>query len=194
MLKARELAKVANKLEAPMVVSDIMGGQQKLTKDVNFALHNVISDMQPDAALLCIALCAKKIAGAHAKASPSLSVLEMECGRIVDDYAELWLTNAESGDVDEFEALDAISNITEDLESIAELLELNMSYVRDINGAAYALFNLLSIQARSHALVAEAFMEAIDDAVYAPPKAEIKPLVAGMETNNVISFPVIRKN
>lgn len=191
MLKAKELAIVANRLEAPMAVSDILSGRERMTKDVIAALHDVISDQQPDAALLCVAICARKIAGAHAKASPSLRVLEIESGRIIDDYAELWLRNAESGAaVDEFEALDAVSRVAEDLEEMAEMLEINMSYLREIDAKAYTLCNILSIQARSHALVAEAFMEAIDDAVYAPPASSgAAPVMAARTADNVVRFP-----
>ncbi len=131
MLKPKDLANVVNKLQVPLVVSDILRGEERLTGDVQYAMHDAISEMQPDSALLCVALSVKKIASVYARTSPGMRVLDMECARVIEDYAELWLLNAENENVDEAQAFEAVSRTAEDLEGIAEMLEVNMGFLKD---------------------------------------------------------------
>src|SRR5688572_11541683 len=91
MLNDKELATIANRLQVPLIISDILAGECELTDDVHYGLHSVISELQPDSALLSIALGALKIANAYHKASPGLAVLKLQCESIVDDYAAIWL-------------------------------------------------------------------------------------------------------
>lgn len=121
MLNNKELATVANRLQVPLVISDILsGGQTARSRTMCGTLqtHAVISDLQPDLALLSIALGGLKIADLDHKASPGIAVLKMQCESIVDDYATLWLQNAQLEEIDEHETMDALSRVSEDLEGI----------------------------------------------------------------------------
>jgi len=61
----KEIAKIANRLQVPLIIADIMNDEGTLTDDVKFGLHEILSDYQPDSALLSIALSALSIANTH---------------------------------------------------------------------------------------------------------------------------------
>ena len=44
MLSDRDLAKLTNTLQVPLVVQDIIDGQSTLTPDVQYGLHEIISN------------------------------------------------------------------------------------------------------------------------------------------------------
>jgi len=191
MLKPKQLATIVNRLQVPVIVSDILNGDAALSADVQYGLHEVISELQPDSALLCVALSAKKIASKFHDASPSMKILEMESARIIEDYAELWLLNAEDREINEVDALDAVSRSAEDLESMAELLDLNMHSLKSINAEAWALCDILSVQSRAHALIAEAYIETLESVLGAAPK--MQTVIADKAlSDNVIQFPIKR--
>lgn len=194
MLNENELAAVTNRLQIPLIVTDILDGEGELTDDVQFGIHEIISDLQPDTALLCIALSARKIAGIYSKASASMGVLDLECERILSEYGPLWLQNAAHQDIDELQVLDALSHVHEDLEYIAELLELNISFLRAKDETAARLCEILLIQSTAHAMIAEEFLSAVNIGT----KEEDTNVVAlaqdtahkALANDNVIPFPV----
>lgn len=180
MMKQKDIAKVISKLEVPMVVSDLLQGAEPFTDDAEFALHEALSDMQPDSALLCIALSASKIAGVRGMdQSPAIKVLDIECRKIVEEYAGLWLKNAESGNVKEEEVYETLSRTAEDLEDMACFLEDCVGFLERTNGDAATICNIMSVQARAQAIVAEAYFDALD-------QVEIEPMLA---VSNVVQFP-----
>jgi hypothetical protein len=184
MLKPKDLASVATKLQVPLIVSDILNGDERLDGDTEYSLHEAISEMQPDSALLCIALCGSKVA--NMAASSSMRILEIECRKIIEEYALLWLKNAEGNDVDENTALEALSGAAEDLESLAGLLENCLPLLERKNPNAAAVCEILHVQAQAQALVAEAYFEALEEASAAP-EIEMPAM-----SSNVIPFPVQR--
>jgi hypothetical protein len=189
MLNKKELASVANKLQVPLIISDILAGEGELTDDVHYGLHSVISDLQPDSALICIALGGLKIANAFHVASPGLAVLKIQCESVIDDYATLWLQNAEKEDVAEHDALDALSNVSEDLEGLSDLLALAVDSLQTKNADAAALAKILSIQAKSHAVIADELFGALYSEISADIEEEkIAPVIAGNMNDNVIPF------
>lgn len=195
MLSNKEIATVANKLQVPLIISDIMAGEGELTDDVHYGLHAVISDLQPDSALLCIALAGLKIANTYHRASPAVAVLKLQCESLVDEYASLWLQNAKEENIDEHQALDALSRVSEDLEGIADLLDLAMVFLQSKDETSTALIKILSIQARAQAVIADEFFGAIyTQARYEDAdEIELEDAIAGsFMTDNVIQFPVRR--
>ncbi|MBP7720918.1 MAG: hypothetical protein KA155_00110 [Alphaproteobacteria bacterium] len=194
MLNKKELATIANRLQVPLIISDILAGEGELTDDVHYGLHSVISDLQPDSALICIALGGLKIANAYHVASPGLAVLKIQCESVIDDYAGLWLQNAENEDVAEHDALDALSNVSEDLEGLSDLLALAIDSLQSKNPDASALAKILSIQAKAHAVIADELFGAL----YAEVTGEIDDekivsVIAGKMNDNVIPFPAKRQ-
>lgn len=186
MLSDRDLAKLTNTLQVPLVVQSIIDGQDTLTPDVQYGLHEIISNYQPDSALLCIALSARKIAAQYQARSPNMAVMKMECDRMIADYAELWLDHAEENHLDDNVVFDTLEQIPEDLEALAELLEMNLIIlqVHDENLAGVA--ETLAVQARSHVLIADTFIDMMDQEI----ESDTEPQNTLQAYNdNVIQFP-----
>jgi hypothetical protein len=191
MLSNKELALVATKLQVPLIVSDILSGQGELTDDVHYGLHSVISDQQPDSALLCIALSGLKIANVFHRASPGISVLKIQCESVINDYAALWLQNAENEDVSEIDAMDALSCVSEDLEGLSELLDLAVGFLQSKDETAASLAKILSVQAKSQAMIADEFYGVLYSQVTDAETPKVSDAIAGKATNgndNVIPF------
>ncbi|MGB4107464.1 MAG: hypothetical protein WBK55_06685 [Alphaproteobacteria bacterium] len=195
MLNKKELATVANRLQVPLIISDILAGEGELTDDVHYGLHSVISDLQPDSALICIALGGLKIANAYHVASPGLAVLKIQCESIIDDYAPLWLQNAEEENVTEHDALDALSNVSEDLEGLADLLTLAVDFLQSKDADAASLAKILSIQAKAQSVIADELFGALYTQIahdFAE-EPEISPAVMA-KADNIIRFPGRKQN
>ncbi len=180
-LAPRDLAKVATKLQVPLIVSDILNGGEEIADETEYALHEAISEMQPDSALLCIALCGSKIAGME-NSTPAL-ILEMECRRIIEEYATLWLRNAEGNDIDADQAFEALSSTQEDLEDLAGLFDNCVVSLEKKSKDAAMLCNIMRIQARAQALVAEAYFETLEAQTIDP------VIIEHVAADNVIPFP-----
>lgn len=188
MLNDIELAILANKLQVPLVLSDILNDDGALTDDVKYGLHEAISDLQPDSALLAIALGALKISNIYRKASSSMDVMGIEASRIINEYGSIWVKNANNQSVSGDEVYETLLHTTEDLEAIAELLDLNCSFLRAKDKDAATLCDILFIQAQSHALIAEEFLNVADKMV-ANGGASNVATPPPSYTNNVIEFP-----
>ena len=188
MLSDKELAKLANTLQVPLVVQDILDERDILSPDVQYGLHEVLSDYQPDSALLCIALSARKIAGTYKHNCPNMAVMKMECDRMIADYAELWMRHADKKMLDDTLVFDTLEQIPEDLEALAELLEINMGFLHKANHELAGLAEILAVQARAQVLVADTFIDLIEqEPEETQPTSDAQQLQAF--NDNVIPFP-----
>lgn len=195
MLNDKELATVATKLQVPLIISDIMAGEGELTDDVHYGLHSVISDMQPDTALICIAMAASKIASPHYQASPGIRILKLQCESIINSYASLWLQNAQDANVDESEAFEVLSGVSQDLENLAGLLDLAEGFLKARDKNAATLIRILSVQANAQALIAEAIFGSLyqaNDVVNDDIEEDglSAAFIDHYQADNVIQFPV----
>ena len=191
MLSDQDLARLTNRLQIPLIVQDIQSGRGMLSPDVEYGLHEILSDYQPDAALLCIALSARKVAAANIHIAPTMAVMKMEADRILGDYAELWMGHAARRPIHNDDLFGTLENIPEDLEAMSELLEVNTAALREMDEDVAGLCEILAVQARAHIIVAETFIEVLDQSADnddALPCAEAVPVTGG---GNVILFPGI---
>ncbi len=189
MLSDRDLALLTNRLQIPLIVQDIQSGRGMLSPDVEYGLHEVLSDYQPDAALLCIALSARKVAAANMHVAPTMAIMKMEADRILADYAELWMSHAARRPIHNDDIFETLENIPEDLEAMGELLEVNTAALREIDEDVAGLCEILAVQAKAHVIVAETFIEVLDQATGADdalPYADALPVGSN---DNVIIFP-----
>lgn len=184
MLSDRDLAKITNTLQVPLIVQDIIDGEGLLSPDVQYGLHEVLSDYQPDSALLCIALSARKIAATFQTRFTGMGVMKMECDRMIADYAELWLDHAEHQTLDNNLVFDTLEQIPEDLEALAELLEMNIAALFSIDEQLAGIAEILAVQARAHVLIADTFIDMLDQAM--EEELEAAPVAFN---DNVIPFP-----
>ncbi|MGH1399515.1 MAG: hypothetical protein ACRBCT_09910, partial [Alphaproteobacteria bacterium] len=165
----------------------------------------IISEDQPDSALLSIAISALKIANHYKGSFATMGVLAMECERIIVEYGPLWLRNAHNKSLDSTLVFETLVHIPEDLDSLSELLEIVKIAITPQNEDIAHICQIMIVQANAQALIAETFLESMDmlEVEGAPwdaaeeeaPEIEAfiaeQALQAGGYTNNVIPFPQI---
>lgn len=174
------LATLINDLQAPLIVSDILTGQDK-DEATHYALSALISDMQPDTAILAIALSMRNIISPYLQASPSLQVTEIECNRLIEDYAQTRAHNALETVTDPAITIDLLEDAIDDLDYMQELLELNINFLSAKDEAAEKLCHLLKAQTNSQKMIAAQALQIIESGQTERPKATT--------TNNIVAFP-----
>lgn len=193
MTNDKDLTSITNRLQVPMVVQDILDQQSALDADTSFAIHETLSDFEPDSALLAMAIAARKLAGRFQHRIANLMILKIEAERIIEDYAGLWISNAKDKPLDDNLVFDTLMNIPEDFEMLVELLEINQPLLARHSQDAADLCEILIIQANAQILVAETFIEMIEnpeDQTLANDNGKFQVLPAQMAgSSNVINFP-----
>ena len=137
-------------LIVPIAVADILHHDLEVEPEMQYGLHLALSEIDPDSALLAIALCASDLADKNINRTPLAAALKKEANNIIDDYGPTWLRYFKNGPMspDAFEAV--LETVPEDLEALADIMDALCSEIEDENCTTALLANLLSIQARAH--------------------------------------------
>jgi hypothetical protein len=178
--ESAEIVLLETKFIIPMIIGQMLEGLEPLDQVAEFTIHDMIGRMEPDTALLCIALSTRRIAKAHAHL-PIANVLEIESENIIYDYAPLWLANAAGEKIDETEILNLLENLPEDFESLSVLIKTTQASILRENDLAYRLCEILSFQSESFKNYTEDYFE------YQEKEKEINAL---SEEDNIIAFPI----
>lgn len=192
MLNKKELAFMAGKLYVPVATFEAIDMNNNIEADAHYALHDLLADMEPDEALLSIAVTAKSIAERYAGTNSGTELLSMECERLINDYGPVWMQYQKSGKKDNGYLVGILENIPEDLETLAELIETSLAYASFDNPIIGEICEILQIQAGAHAIIAEEFLDVMEMAQAQNRKTRTtmpENLVAANATSNVISFP-----
>lgn len=193
MLNDKDIETIKTKLSVPLVINDILGSDGHVTSDLRYALHEAISDFQPDSALLCFAFSIRSIVAVQPYLTNGLKLLNLECERVIEDYAPLWLEHVNNESIDPTLVFETLAALPEDLETIAELMALELPFLQGVDTKSAELFDVLYAQAKAHALIAEQYVDVmesteqraennISDFITAP--AAMLP-----HNDNVIPFP-----
>lgn len=150
-----DVARLHAYLVVPVVVSDAVAQATPIDGDTQYALHVALSEIDPDSALLAIALSAHRVALDFCGQIPVASALKMESQKIIDDYGPEWLANYHEHPICGDDLYDLIKHVPEDLEYLADLLESLQASMRDTTDPAYTLCSVLSVQARAHMEIAD---------------------------------------
>jgi hypothetical protein len=155
------IAKLYASLELPIVAGELLQGGQMLDPDEEYAFHEAMSDMQPDAALLCIALCSEQISMMLPKKIPEAEALLEEAGNIIATYGSLWLIRITEGSpVPEEFIIDALKNIPDDLGKIRDLMaDLDIQIPHE--EVASQFLSIMQAQAEANIVIAETHLEAL---------------------------------
>jgi len=171
-------------------IEDILAGDALYSDPVHYDLHRALSNQQPDSALISIALAALDIVNSVSAVSfhyPSLSILKMEAGRILEEYGPLWLQNARCDEVDSQQALELLKSVPEDLDFLSLLLER----CRDTLDAPYELqacmLDILKIQSGAQSLIAQDYVDTLCAGIEEQDAQSSAPAIAS--GSNVIPFP-----
>lgn len=150
-----DVARLHAYLIVPVAVSDALVCAAPLDGETQYGLHVALSEIDPDSALLAIALSAHRIAADFAHKIPVAGALKMESNKIIDDYGPEWLANYHNHPVAGEQLMELLSHVPEDLESLADLLESLQASIRDTLDPAHTLCSVLAIQARAHMEIAD---------------------------------------
>ena len=192
-------------LIVPLAVSDILSHDIKVEPDMQYGMHMALSEVDPDSALLAIALCAQDLAQKAKQEAPIATALETEATEILNHYGLQWLRNNLNAPISSALYADILDTVPEDLEALADLLDALQSDLDDETLSLSKLAKLLSIQARAHMEIADFVLaeiayekqkghqkEQMPDFGYQTepaPKAESTERFAG---DNIIVFPGTR--
>lgn len=193
-----DVARLHAYLVVPVAVSDALASAAPLEGETQYGLHVALSEIDPDSALLAIALSAYRIAQDFTGQVPVASALKMEADKIIQDYAPDWLAHYHDHPVMGDDLYDLLCHVPEDLESLADLLESLQASIRDSLDPAHTLCSILAIQARAHMEIADYVINELEnenlgldedrDTFDAP------VLFANEEPgSNIILFPVHRR-
>lgn len=154
----QDYATLTARLVLPLAVREVLESARELDDESHIALHEILSEMKPDAALLSIAISAKMIAASYTETE----ILIDECDRIIREYGSVWLENARHGHIDNTYLVSLLEKIPEDLEGLTELIEVNLSYAALESAAVSDICEIFQIQASAHAIIAEEYMNIME--------------------------------
>jgi hypothetical protein len=192
------LAKLHAKFVVPVAVERMLRGEEPLDDVAEYALNDIIGELQPDTALLCLALCAQHVA-TRLSYLPIARTLLMQAETIIGEYGPVWLANEAGSTLPNEKSLRALlSHIPEDLEALGDLLGATLGELDDDSTSVAAILcDILSGQAAAHKETAEAELDQIMASAPLRPSAggAKKPVRAEKAANlgdNVILFPGAR--
>ncbi len=183
----QKLALVKSKLQMPIIIRDLLITDQAPSAESTYALHDMMSSFQPDAAILSAAFTMKEIADIEDALSEDISFLHMECDRIIERYIardEMAEENPELWSETQSEMMPVIA---EDIEGFLELISLcYLSY--DITNPKIAkIVNILNVQLQSHLMIVDEVITLQED--IKRQAALSTPAINGYMADNVVMFP-----
>ena len=150
-------------LIVPLAVADIIRHDLDVEPEMQYGLHMALSEIDPDSALLAIALCARDLSEKLSSEIHIASALQKEANSIIGEYGATWLRYHENGPMPSKVFQGLLQTVPEDLEALADLMDAVASDLDEINRTSLiALCNLLSIQARAHMEIAEYILAEIE--------------------------------
>lgn len=185
-------------LIVPMAMGDILFHDLAIEADMQYGLHMALSEIDPDSALLAIALCARDIAEKSKLNAPIASALQIEAENVISEYGPTWLRHYKNGHTPEGAFESILETVPEDLEALSDLLDSVRADIEDETSAAFILAELLSIQARAHMEIADFILEEMEFEKASKASEEAgngaleQPDVIDMDAhtgNNILLFP-----
>lgn len=187
-LSSENLARLHTKLVVPFAVGDLIKSETAIESDIQYALHEALSEMDPDTALLAIAISAGHIAARLCPAIPVSCALTVEAEKVLNEYGADWLAHADGRKPSrEGEELFAVlQHVPEDLEALADILDTLIGVLDESNQTIKDIAYILSVQARAHMEIAEFVIQELQghDIQNAP---HIR--TTETESENIILFP-----
>lgn len=189
-LNNAERAALHAKFVVPLVVQDMLRGIEPLDDVAEYSLHDMIGGLQPDTALLCVALCAERV-GAHAAHRAIGKTLQGCAERIIDEYGPLWLAYEQKrACMDDAAIAGLLVNIPEDLEEMGDLLLALCGELEEQHAVPAILCDILGAEAHMHMEFAEMKLEKLSLLDTERPELPVQTLPKG---DNIVPFPQYRK-
>lgn len=198
----KDVAKLHAYLVVPIAVADAMMAGTPLEEDTQYGLHVALSEIEPDSALLAIALSAQRIASEFRMIIPMASALKIESDSIIAEYGPEWLANYHRHPMQGADLFDLLCHVPEDLESLADLLLTLQALLPDPDHPAYTLCSILAIQARAHMEIADYVLTELENDIATGGWERLSPTRDDFGINapltktagdNIILFPIHRR-
>lgn len=156
-LSSEQLARLHTKLVVPYAIGDVIRNGHEVTPDIQYALHEALSEMDPDTALLAIALSTGHIAAQLCPTIPVAGALSIEAEKIMNEYGSDWLDHADgrTPSREGYELFSVLEHIPEDLEALADILDSVCASLKENDLVLREICYILSIQARAHMEIAD---------------------------------------
>lgn len=148
-------------LIVPLAVADIIKHDLDVEPEMQYGLHMALSEIDPDSALLAIALCARDLADKWIEDTYIASALQKETNEIINEYGPTWLRYLKRGPMPQEVFKSLLNTVPEDLEALADLMDALCADLENENSSTFILASLLSIQARAHMEIADFMLEEI---------------------------------
>lgn len=173
----------------PVVIRQMMQGLEPLDQVAALTMHDILGELEPDTALLCIALSARKIA-LHCAHMPAAGILEKETDRQIAYYGPLWLIHTRQNDtLDDQEIFALLSHIPDDLQALSQFIGNMRAQINIEDRVPGILCEILGIQADSFKGRALSMLRTTLI------QQNIEDVMADVPDTNrdIIAFPVMKK-
>ena len=150
-----QIGRLQQYLIVPLAIADIIKHDLDVEPEMQYGLHMALSEIDPDSALLAIALCARDLAEKSINDLHIASALQKEANGIIAEYGSTWLRYYERGPMPSHIFQSILETVPEDLEALADLMDALAADMPNYNSSGIILSQLLSIQARAHMEIAE---------------------------------------
>lgn len=178
-------------IKSSQTIEQIVSGERQYCDLTQYGLHSELSNLQPDSALLAVAIGALDIVqGLGDLPFPTLKILGFECERILEEYAPLWLENARTEAVNTDSVLELLSTIPDDFGSLIELLHLVSELITETHDIEASLLDILKVQSSSHALIAEEYLDVLSTTDENISDEPLYIEAAHIPNDNIIQFPL----
>lgn len=197
-----DIARLHAYLVVPIAVNEVMNSGLPMIGETQYGLHVSLSEIEPDSALLAIALSAQRIAAEFYNDIPVATALKMEADKIVSDYGPEWLANFHRFPIQGDDLYELLCHVPEDLEAMADLLQSLQASILNMDHPAHGLCTVLAVQARAHMDIADYVLGEIEaeDAGLESQWTEdgvchtkVPTLLGPTVEDNIILFPVHRR-
>lgn len=187
-LSSEQLARLHTKLVVPFAIGDLIKSSADIQPDIQYALHEALSEMDPDTALLAIATSTGHIAAQLCPDVPVACALTIEAEKVLNEYGSDWLAHADgrTPSREGEELFEALQHVPEDLEALADILDTLMGLLDDSNQTIKDVCYILSVQARAHMEIADFVIQELQGQ-----DIQTEPYVRTTEdiAENIILFP-----
>jgi hypothetical protein len=198
-IKPDHLDLLEQNLIVPLAVGDILKHNLPVEPEMQYGLHMALSEIDPDSAVLAVALCALNIAEKFYLEIPIAAGLKKEAQEIIGNYAPNWIYHHKRGPMQSEIYTSILSDIPEDLEALADIMDALAADLDHEFENIESLIHILSIQARAHMEISEYLLTEIDtenekNAEEDTENMASKTSVSHANGENVILFPIDRVN
>ena len=180
-LNSSEIAGLHLKFTLPLATGDVLTGHEAFDDVTEYTMEEMLAEMQPDTALLCLSLCAQNIAQAH-PGVPVAAVLGSEAQKYVEHYGPVWLAY-DRGDlqITDAQAREILATVPEDLEALGDLILAVAGSVSAKSPVSAKLCEMLGSNALMHSELAEEQLATLSGTP--------QPVQVETKASNVIQFP-----